>query len=200
MEFTNMKLAAALLLISTISLVAQNTRPIVPKHECVLSTCSASINIPYDDYGSADRRLGLVLWGTAGFISTPIHFEQVPPGYRVHITRVRGDFVAMMHGVVVNGTNAGVLWSLQTTSSQGSDTVEYGSTGCFEYIQGFVNAVDLRAPFSDSLDQWLDEDNQLWSKEAVWLNDTGLEIHAEITMIIDYQYVNEFAVRSSSAK
>lgn len=170
--------------------------------ECVVTVCTASINIPYDDAGVQDNRNGIV-WGTAGFVTTPIQFDHVPPGYVVHITHVRGDLVAMMHGKVPEGTNAGILWSLQTTSSKSSDTVEYGSSGCFEYVQGFVNQNNLRAPFNDdtSSEGWLDSDNIVWSKEALWLNDTGLAIHAEVTLVIEYQYVNtSLQYVSSNAK
>lgn len=175
---------------------------VTPKHECVVSTCFASINIPYDDAGQTDNRLGVV-WGTAGFVKTPIQFDNVPPGYTVSITYIRGDLVAWMHGEVLLGTNAGVLWSLRNTSSGASDTVPIGSSGCFEYVQGSVNSVNLRAAFSDDTtdEGLLDADNILWSTEAIWLNDTGRSVHAEITMIIKYRFVrpefssNEFAVR-----
>lgn len=59
------------------------------------------------------------------------------------------------------------------------------------YVQGTVNAVNLRAPFDQdtSVGGWLAADNTLLNTLAVWLNDTGLPVHMESTMLITYRFV-----------
>lgn len=156
---------------------------------CIAYPCSASINIAADLYGQQDTRPDT--WGFADAVATPIKFLGVPSGYGVHLLHIRGDFIAFAHGAVLPGTNAGVNWGITTTQPTFSNTVQFAASGCIAWVQGSVNAVNLRAPFDQdvSVGGWLGSDNAMVSTEASWLNDTGLSIHSEATILIDYQFV-----------
>jgi hypothetical protein len=181
-----------------LALPAHSAEPlrVKPSSECIASPCVSSFNIPFDAIGDLDTRLGT--WGTAAAVVTPIQFSNVPAGLSVHVLRAYGDFIAWAHGKVARGTNAGVLWALSSTAVTTSKDVEWAAEGCFLYLQGSVNAANLRAPFDQDLSAggWLSSDNVMLSKEAVWLNDTGLSVHAEATVVIVY----EFAIHSREVK
>lgn len=122
-----------------------------------------------------------------------IPYQFHPPlGYRVRILRTRGDLIAWPRGVPPPGTYAGILWGLVRTLSGGAADVALSAHGCYIYAQDRVSVGGSRAPFDSLVADGgpLDDDNVLWSKFALYLNDTGLSIHIEAS-IVSYQYEKE---------
>jgi hypothetical protein len=152
--------------------------------------CSFSTNVPFDSAGQPDSRPGT--WGSAAAYTVPIPFLNVPKGYQVRILRFYGDVIAWPHGQIVPGTFAGVLSGLTNTTPDPSGFVPtgLGSGGCFLYVQGTVGQEGLTRPISEShiADGLLNADNILNLKQAVFLNETGVSIHMETTLVIDFSY------------
>lgn len=163
------------------------------KGDCSTS-CYSSINIPFDAEGSpAPTDAGPGYWGTQGAALTRIAFEDVPEGYQVRLLRVKWNLTAWVHGVAAPGGSAGVLWALQDSESLGPETsnVQYGTNGCFLYSQMVVgsNTVPpIQADTDLSKEGVVFPDGVMWSKEAVWLNDTGKSVHVEATFVVTYQF------------
>lgn len=157
--------------------------------DCISSPCVSTVNIPFDSAGVTDTRPGT--WGAAGARQVQIPFKNVPAGYSVQIQRVYGDAVAWVHGKVVPGAHSGLLWGLYTSQVTASPNVEYGSFGCFLYLQGSVGRGDFRGAFDQLIPAGgtLASDNLLISQEAIFDNDTGQSIHMEVTMALVYQFV-----------
>ena len=64
----------------------------------------------------------------------------------------------------------------------------YFVDNCFLYLQIATGGLPVRAPFDDDVSAGgLLDDNTLYVKVAVWLNDTGLPVHMEPTMVIVYR-------------
>jgi len=149
-----------------------------------------SINIAYDAQGTPDTRPNT--WGDAAYFDSKVPFINVPEGHRVRITRVYGDHIAWPHGKIADGTMAGVLFGIITSSSGQSPFVApgLGSSGCFLYIQQGVGSVPARAPFDFdvSLGGLLDADHVATFRQAVYLNETGVSIHQEVTMVVEFEY------------
>ena len=150
-------------------------------------TRSTTANFSIDLKGEADKRPNT--WGTAGYFVWKVPFW-VPTGTRVRILRAYGDFLIWPKGKPPEGTHAGALLSLHTSSpDKPVNTVSpYLADNCFLYLQTATVGPPARAPFDDDVSTGgLLEDNTLYVKVAVWLNDTGLEIHLEPTMVIVYR-------------
>jgi hypothetical protein len=168
------------------------TRALLAQPTCtVAAPCSFSINIPYDNAGQPDTRPGT--WGTAASYSVPIPFADVPSGYLVRITRVYGDVVSWPHGQIAPGTFSGVLSGLETTNPVPSQYVAPGlgaMAGCFLYFQDRVGAAGSRIPAAvDSIKNGLlGPDNVLVLTQAVWLNETGVSIHMETTLVVEFVF------------
>ena len=179
-------LASALTLANLYGQPRHIVRP--ANRECISGPCSASTNWAADLSGTPDTRPGT--WGTAGAITGDWQFDDVPPGYRVRVLCVYGDFIAWVHGTVPAGTHAGVLWGLETTAPEVGTHLEFGSDDCFMYLQGSVGDGDFRAPFDQDVRAGglLQPDNILRQKLAVWLNDTGQSVHMEATMVVIYRF------------
>lgn len=154
---------------------------------CIESPCVSTVNIPWTTAGEPDQRPGT--WGTAASYEVPIQFSNVPVGYSVKINRVYGDFVAWVRGVVAPGSHAGVLFGL-LTSSGANPNVEYGSNGCFLYLQGAVGSGEFRAGFDQVIDAGgiLPPDNALICQEAIFLDDAGT-VHQEATFALVYSFI-----------
>jgi hypothetical protein len=148
---------------------------------------SSSANFSVDLSGDPDTRPST--WGTAGYVVWKVPFS-VPAGMRVRILRVYGDFLAWPKGKAPEGTFAGTLLSLHASPPERpvSTVSPYLADNCFLYLQTATGGSPARAPFDDDVSAGgLLADNVLYVKAAVWLNDTGLEIHMEPTMVIVYR-------------
>lgn len=157
----------------------------------VIGPFSIATNIPYDAMGTPDTRPNT--WGDAGYQMTPIHFTEVPAGYRVRILRVYGDFISWPRGVVEPGEFAGTLWGLQTTAPDGSTRADLAADNCMAYLQQGIGAAPVRAAYDldTAAGGLLGFDSTLNVKEAVFLNTTGLVIHSEASFTIVYDYERE---------
>ena len=153
------------------------------------------MNFSVDLLGEADPRPNT--WGTAGETVWPVHFN-VPPGDRVRILRVYGDFLIWPKGIVPRGKFAGALLSLHTSSPDKPipGLADLMVENCFLYVQLATSGRPERAPFDYhvSTGGLIDKDNTLYVKVAVWLNDTGLAIHMEPT------WVTVFEIEDQSGK
>lgn len=149
---------------------------------------SASANFSVDLLGEPDTRLNT--WGTAGQSVWPVHFD-IPQMYRVRILRVYGDFLIWPRGEVPIGKYAGALFSLHTSTPEKpiSEFTDLMVKNCFLYLQLATSGQPQRAPFDHRVSSGglLDKDNTLYVKVAVWLNDTGLELHMEPTWVTVFQ-------------
>jgi|SRR5579859_2501279 len=149
-----------------------------------------STNFASDQLGTPDTRPGT--WGNAGVIDFSIPFTNVPAGKRVHIMRIYGDFLMWAHGACPDNTQAGGLTGLLKTSGGQSPFVGpgLGAFGCFFYIQSGCASEPSREPFDFDVSQGglLDTDNKMTLRQAVFLNNTGLPIHMETTMVVEFQY------------
>jgi hypothetical protein len=149
---------------------------------------SASTNFAADLTGTPDSRPGT--WGNAGVITFKIHFS-IPPGDRVRILRVYGDFLVWPKGKATEGTYAGALFGLLSDSPDGIPFPmgDFLAQNCFLYVQTATGGKPERAPFDTvvATGGLLGTDNTLYVKIAVWLNDTGLPIHMEPTWVSVFQ-------------
>ena len=153
----------------------------------VAQTYSAATNLSVDLKGTPDLRQDT--WGTADYSIKTITFNP-PPGHRVRILRVYGDFVSWPIGKVEPGKFAGVLLGLQTTAPEGSTRMDWGADNTMLYIQDATGGGPRRAAFDFDVSDagLLQPDNKLLVKMAVWLNDTDLIIHMEPSFVMVYRY------------
>lgn len=149
-----------------------------------------STNFSIDIVDVPDTRPGT--WGNTGFFDFPIPFVNVPAGTRVRVTRIYGDFIMWPHGQIAQGSSAGGLTGLLTSNSGQSPFVGtgLGSQGCFFYIQSGCADQPARAPFDFNVANGgrLDSDNLMKLRIAVFLNNTGVKIHMETTMVVEFVY------------
>ena len=109
----------------------------------------------------------------------------------VEIHQVYGDLVAWPKGKVEEGRFAGVLFGLTTTGPEGSTRADWMADSCLLYVQDAVSQGPRRAAFSERMRVRLLPDNKLAVTVAVWLNDTGREIHIEPTFVLRYRFVEQ---------
>ena len=149
-----------------------------------------STNAPFDSPGVPDTRPGT--WGNAAAYYLPIPFVDVPAGFRVRITRVYGDVIGWPHGQIVPGTFSGILSGLTTTTAPQSPFVGpgLGSAGCFLYLQGQLGTEGTRLAIDipNITNGLLNADNILMMVEAIFLNETGVSIHMETTLVVEFVY------------
>lgn len=153
----------------------------------VASLMTSAANFADDILGEKDTRPGT--WGTAGYALHRITFRP-PAGYRVRINRVYGDFLIWPRGKVEDGRFAGALFGLQTTAPDGSARADLAADNTCLYIQTATGGQASRVGFDHDVSAacLLEPDNVLVVKVAVWLNDTGREIHMEPTFTMVYSY------------
>jgi len=158
----------------------------------LLSLCdhtprSVASNFSTDIKGDPDTRA--MTWGTAGATTHRITFSP-PRGCRVRVLRVYGDLLAWPRGTVEPGKFAGVLWGLQTTGPEGSLHADLAADNTMLYIQHATGGGPARAPvdFAVAAGGLLERDHVLVSKLAVWLNDTGRDIHMEPSFVVVYRF------------
>ncbi len=154
-----------------------------------LAEFNGANNFAGDIRGTPDTRPGC--WGEAGYFVKTVTFHP-PPGKRVKILRAYGDLLAWPRGKPPEGTFAGVLFGLQTTAPEGSVRADWLADNTFLYVQGAVSDKGReRLPINVTIaDGLLEPDNKLYYKFAVWLNDTGKEIHLEASLTLVYDFVD----------
>ena len=159
----------------------------------VLASFMASGNFAVDLYGVADTRPGC--WGYADSQEKIITFSP-QPGFRVHVSRIRGDLVAWVRSSSASaltppGSTAGVLLAFHDSGPDGSTRCDWCADNTPVYIQDAVTAEQpkTRAPFDAVLDWVLPADNKLIMKMASWLNDTGKPVHVEATYTVTFEFV-----------
>lgn len=167
----------------------------------VLGPYTAAGNFATDLPGAPDTRPNT--WGKSGYAANVLTFAP-PPGYRVRILEVRGDYVlwptAMGESaaIVPPGTCMGGLAGLATTAPEGSLRADWMADNTLLYVQVGTCGGAVRAPFAANLrgvqNTLLGPDHKLVWKQAVWLNDTGLAGHMEVTFSnLIYQFEPEGA-------
>ena len=153
----------------------------------------AAGNFSADLQGPVDTRPST--WGTASAALKPLKFK-VPAGCSVEVTKMIGDFVAWPLGEVPNGTQAGVLISVERTNvpdawtDDPSKLADFACPGVFLYMQAGTNGAPARMAFNvDVVDGMLRDDNVLEFKMAEWLNNTGRKIHMEVSFVVHFRFV-----------
>jgi hypothetical protein len=166
----------------------------------VLGPYTAAGNFSADLPGWPDTRAQT--WGTAGVVVSELTF-QPPAGYRVRILEIRGDYVLWPTGmgrsrsIVPEGTCMGGLAGVGTSAPEGSTRGDWMADNTLAYVQtGLCGGRAVRAPFEADLrgvaNTLLGPDHKLFWKQAVWLNDTGLVAHMEVTFSnLIYQFEPE---------
>lgn len=150
---------------------------------------STAVNFSIDLAGVPDTRE--TTWGLADSAKNEIHFYP-PPGYRVRIMRVTGDFVYWPKaGTMKEGTYAEVGWGLKTTAPDGSQTVSNAYDNTMAWIQGacLPGNPQSRIPFDidTHVGGLLGPDNTLVSQTFVAINTSGLTVHMEPTVLVIWQ-------------
>jgi hypothetical protein len=157
----------------------------------ILGPYSAATNHSDDIEGTQDTRPDT--WGTAGYNVHSIQFHP-PAGYRTRILRVYGDFQGWIRQNP-SGNAVGVLWGLQTTAPEGSQRVTPAADNTLTYVQDAIcnNKGPFRAPFDYHIQGGgvLESDNLLYSKAAVFMNETGQPVHMEASFVVVYQFERE---------
>ena len=149
--------------------------------------CTISVNYPYDAVGTLDSRPGT--WGTAGYDDGKITFNN-PPGTKVRILRVYGNFTARLEGHAAAGSYAGALFGLLKTTTGPSSHATYSASGCLLYLQLDVNQ-SAHAEFDTKVEDGLLPDGVLLVRRAVYLNETGLSLHSEPSFIVCFRWEKE---------
>ncbi len=150
---------------------------------------SAAANFAVDILGQPDSRPGT--WGTEGSYTFKLRFKP-PDGHRVRVLRAYGDFLVWPKGKVEQGRYAGALMALHTGAPDGSQRCDLCADNHLLYIQTATSGQPARAPFDFKFNAGLlGPDHTLYIKVAVWLNDTGLEIHCEPTFVAVYRFEDE---------
>lgn len=148
-------------------------------------------NFPRDLYGPKDTRN--MTWGHADFDTLPIKFTP-PAGYRVHITRLRGDLLSWPKSekiIPFNGV-AGVLLGFSTTANEGSIHCDWCADNTIVYVQDGLTGQEVRrTPFDWQVDRILEKDHTLVLKIASYLNTYGVPIHIEATWSAEFEYVKD---------
>jgi hypothetical protein len=147
---------------------------------------SVSTNHADDILGTPDTRPGT--WGLAGYNVHTITFHP-PAGYRVRILRVYGNFQGWLRENP-SGKAVGVLWGLQTTAKEGSDRVSPAADNTMLYVQDATNGQPFRVPvdYNVGTGGLLEADNILYSKVAVFMNETGQAVHLEPSFTIQFNF------------
>jgi len=180
---------AAAFLLFALSASAQSLPPLPP---CVAAPCTFSTNLSWDSAGTEESAT-TGIWGGNAARTDPIPFVSVPAGYAVRIVHVSGDEIAgpVPKKGFASGT-AYVLIGLETTTPYASSYVRpgLGSEGCFLYRQSPVSPAGSRIAIDTAIASGtLNADNTLVVKQALFLNTTGVEIHMEATLVVDFVYV-----------
>lgn len=152
----------------------------------ILGPYAASTNHSDDIQGTADGRPNT--WGNAGYSVHTYNFHP-PTGYSTRILRVYGNVQGFLRKPPAAGTCSGVLWGLQSTAPDGSARMSPAADNTFLYIQDAT----CGAPWRDAVDfdthiNGLLIDNVMYSKVAVFLNETGGAIHIEPQWTTVYQF------------
>lgn len=162
------------------------------------NTCTVSTNYAYDMVGETDTRPGE--WGTAGSADWMMVWHDVPPGMRVKILHIAGDGIAApSHGDMPPGTRAYALFGLLTTDAVASPLADFSSNGCMLFTNTPVSNAGERVPINqDVYNGLLAKDNTLHLRAALFLNDSGISIHEELTLVITFAYVSEESLRQEA--
>jgi hypothetical protein len=157
-----------------------------------LSPCSSgSINLAWDSTGTP---CGSPAWGNCSSIKFPLTFEGVPTGAHVIVTRFWGDTIAWASAPVSAGHHAGILWgawsSSPLTNPVMDGSVVMSNSSCEWYDQGSVSNGDFTVLFDRPNLNWpLAGDNILTVQLAQFLNNTSASIHVELTVTLQYFYI-----------
>ena len=153
---------------------------------------TASGNFTYDLYGALDTRPQT--WGYCDSQEAVLTFSP-PPGFRVHMSRIRGDLVAWVRSSSANAptppeSDSGVLLAFHDSTPDGSTRCDYCADNTPLYLQDSVTAAQpkTRAPFDVAVDWELPADNRMIVKAASFLNTTGQTIHAEATFTVTFSF------------
>lgn len=172
---------------------------------------SFSFNFDFTSLGTPDTRP--TTWGNAISADSPLNFV-VPAGQKVQLMRVAGSCSAMFctpSGTIAAappGTSAGFLvglitqaaftggqWVANTQASPFVDAASEAQTGCPMFLLADISAENPRETIQFDLDlsknnnAFLDASNTLLVREAFFLNNSGLNVHMEVSGTIEFQFV-----------
>ena len=154
-------------------------------------------------------------WGTGMFADSPITFLNVPAGMQVQLLRYVGSCAAQFTSggnapyVPVPGSSAGFLVGLITKAALQPDGSYLANTAESPYVDAatdaqdgcplfLLDAIDYAKPsesiqfdvdLSTNENAILDGANTLLVREAFYLNNSGLNIHIEVSGTIEFQYI-----------
>ena len=158
-------------------------------------------NFSVDLAGKPDKRRDT--WGRAGVQMHVLTFSP-PKGYLVRILGILGDQLLWPTlgwkgpAIVPEGRYMAALGGIhRTLSKKPIVDADFAADDHFVFVQHGTNGPVSRAPFDVVLtgveNTLLREDHQLHFKQAVWLNDTGLMAHMEITFsTLEYQFERQY--------
>lgn len=166
---------------------------------CPPATYTVAGNFATDIAGEVDGRPQT--WGRAGSTTHVLTFENVPEGRCVKLERIVGDFVLWPTtagagpAVVPEGRYMGGLAGVQVYPLEGENgRADWASDETLVYVQTGTRGEVARAAFDVDLrrveNSVLRANHQLAFVQAVWLNDTGLAAHMEVTFsALRFRYV-----------
>jgi len=180
---------ATILFLFPLALSAQFRRiaiPAVSTAEVATPIYAGGADYVSDLLGTPDKQFG----GTSGYADTVLTFNP-PAGYRVRILSADVTVSSFARGAVPVGTHSGVSWGLVTTNPKNSGRADLINDHCLSYIKQSISAskdTDTTTAHYDIQNGVLEPDNKLISRNAVYLNDTGIIIHTEVALILTYTF------------
>lgn len=117
----------------------------------------------------------------------------VPADYTAQIVRVYGTFQGWPVGAIPAGTNAGILWGILTADPGPSPFVADGlaSSNCPDYGQTQVGSDGSTITFDHQIADGVLSNGQFIVRLGIFLNDTGMTIHSELTLNVDFRFIKE---------
>ena len=155
----------------------------------ILGPYSVATNHSDDIKGEPDTRPDT--WGLTGYQVHTFTFRP-PAGYRVRILRVYGNVQGWIPGEPVTRC-VGMLWGLQTTGPEGSARVTPAADNTLLYVQDATCGEPFRVPvdYDVRVGGLLEKDHILYSKVAVFMNETGRALHLEPSFNLVFQFERE---------
>lgn len=130
----------------------------------------------------------------SGSVSGNWNFVNVPAGKSVQLLRLYGNWIAWPLGAVTAGDNTGVALKIMNTNAGQSPFVGVGLGNQGVYLTqeaGMAqNPVTIPFDVDVSASNPLEADNIMVQEFLIIDNTTGLDIHLEAEMVVEFAYVD----------
>lgn len=166
-----------MIFLSFLLLLAQN----------ILGPYSRVFNQPADLIGVPETRP--CCWGYTASIENRYTFNP-PVGYRVHILKIDGNYMAWARGVFAPGQHVGTSWGIVTSAVNDETFLPWTASNCFVYLEYALSNGEVNQPFKldTSVGGRLPIDNSFTFVSAIYLSDAPIPIHMETTGVIIFQF------------